>query len=106
MAFKDIKKVLYDGSILVDYKDKAHRYYVYPRVNFDLPEDDKKAWGKQLYAKGTTTLIDQTLEKKGLFLWPMGMALKELFGFYDFTNELGEKVTGLWGKKQGTLLDD
>lgn len=105
MAFKDITKIMYDGSIRVEYKDKAHRYYVYPRVDWDKPEDDKKAWGKNLYAKGTTTLLDDTLEKKGLMTWPMGMALKELFGFYNFEGDDGEKRTG-FQKGVGTMWED
>jgi hypothetical protein len=83
MAFKDITKVMYDGKVKIDYKDKAHRYYARPRVNWDLPEDDPKAWGKIMYPKGTTTLMDETLEKKGLMQWPKQVALRELFGFYN-----------------------
>jgi hypothetical protein len=105
MAFKDITKVLYDGKIKLDYKDRAHRYYVRERVNFDLPEDDAKAWGKIKYPKGTTTLIGDTLEKKGLMTWPMGLALGELFGFYDFNGSDGERRTG-FSKDKGTLWDD
>lgn len=108
MAFKDITKVLYDGKIKLDYKDKAHRYYARPRLNWDLPDTDPKAWGKIMYPKGTTTLLGDTLEKKGLMLWPMGMALRELFGFYDFTNENGDRMTGfskdvgsMWGIRPG-----
>lgn len=102
MAFKDLTKVMYDGKIKIDYKDKAHRYYARPRVNWDLPEDDPKAWGKIMYPKGVTTLIGDTLEKKGLMTWPMGLALSELFGFYDFTNDKGEKLCG-FSKDKGTL---
>ena len=57
MAFKDITKVLYDGTIKLDYKDKAHRYYVRKRINFDLPEDDAKAWSKLYTLKVQTTLF-------------------------------------------------
>lgn len=104
MAFKDITKFLYpnefgEPTIKLDYKDKAHRYYAYPRlfnedgtpVEADLSK--KKAWGKVIYPKGTTTLIGDTLEKNGLLTWPMGMALQELFGFYNF------KTTGSDGKE-------
>lgn len=105
MAFKDITKVLYNGRIKLDYKDKAHRYYVRERIDFKLPEDDPKAWGKIQYPKGTTTLLDQTLEKKGLMQWPKGLALRELFGFYDFTNENGERLAG-FSKSVGTLWGD
>lgn len=102
MAFKDITKVLYDGTIKLDYKDKAHRYYVRERINFDLPEDDAKAWSKIIYPKGTTTLLGDTLEKKGLMTWPLGLAMRELFGFYDFVGDDGQKRTG-FSKDVGTL---
>lgn len=102
MAFQDKTLVLYNGSVKIDYKDKAHRYYARERINFDLPETDKKAWDKVKYPKGATTLIGDTLEKKGLMLWPMGLALRELFGFYDFKNEKGEQMTG-FSKDVGTL---
>lgn len=105
MAFKDITKVLYDGKVKIDYKDKAHRYYARMRVDWTLPEDDKKAWGKIMYPKGTTTLIDQTLEKKGLMQWPKGLALRELFGFYDFVGEEGNRMVG-FSKGVGTLWGD
>lgn len=103
MAFKDITKVLYEGRIKIDYKDKTHRYYVRPRVNWDLPETDAKAWGAFLKGtKGTTTLIENTLEKKGLMTWPMGLALTELFGFYDFDGSDGQRKTG-FKKNVGTM---
>lgn len=102
MAFQDITKVLYNGSIKLDYKDKAHRYYARPRIDWDLPEADPKAWGKIMYPKGTTTLLGDTLEKKGLMTWPLGVAIRELFGFYDFTNDQGEKMIG-FSKEIGTM---
>lgn len=102
MAFKDLTKVLYDGSIKLDYKDKAHRYYVRTRENWDLPEDHKDAWSKIIYPAGTTTLLGDTLEKKGLMTWPLGLAMRELFGFYDFTNDEGQKMTG-FSKDIGTM---
>lgn len=103
MAFKDITKVMYEGRIKIDYKDKTHRYYVRPRVNWDLPETDAKAWGAFLKGtKGTTTLIENTLEKKGLMTWPMGLALTELFGFYDFDGSDGQRKTG-FKKDVGTM---
>jgi hypothetical protein len=105
MAFKDITKVLYDGKYKLDYKDKAHRYYVRERANWDLPIEDPKAWGKIQYPKGTTTLLGDTLEKKGLMTWPLGLAMRELFGFYNFTNDEGEKMTG-FSKDIGTLWED
>lgn len=104
MAFRDIEQIMYDGTIKLSYKDKAHRYYVWPRVDFDLPEDHKLAWGKLVYPSGTTTLLGDTLEKKGLLTWPMGVALGELFGFYDFNvkDELTGKVERKTGFKQNT----
>lgn len=98
MAFRDIRKFLYpneDGiaTIRLDYLDKSHRYYTRERVDFSLPDDNPKAWGKAKRPKGTTTLIGDTLEKNGLLTWPMGMALQELFGFYNF------KTTGSDGKE-------
>jgi hypothetical protein len=82
--------------VKIEYKDKAHRYYV---REFD-PE--KKEWGKARQTRGVTTVLDSTLEKKGLMTWPMGMALQELFGFYDFTNSKGDRMTG-FSKNKGTL---
>lgn len=102
MAFRDITKVLYDGTIKLDYKDKAHRYYVRERIDWDLPEDDAKAWSKIIYPKGTTTLLGDTLEKKGLMTWPLGLAMRELFGFYDFVGDDGTKKIG-FSKDVGTL---
>lgn len=105
MAFKDITKVLYNGSVKLDYKDKAHRYYVRERINWDLSEDDAKAWSKIIYPKGTTTLLGDTLEKKGLMTWPLGLAIRELFGFYDFKTNEGNQMTG-FSKGVGTMWED
>lgn len=105
IAFKDITKVLYDGKVKLDYKDKAHRYYVRFRENWDLPEDDAKAWSKIVYPKGTTTLLGDTLEKKGLMTWPLGLAIRELFGFYDFKSDEGNQMTG-FSKGVGTMWED
>ena len=105
IAFKDITKVLYDGKVKLDYKDKAHRYYVRFRENWDLPEDDAKAWSKIVYPKGTTTLLGDTLEKKGLMTWPLGLAGRELFGFYDFKSDEGNQMTG-FSKGVGTMWED
>jgi len=109
MAFGDITKILYDGEIRLDYKDKTHYYGVRERVNFDLPIEDMKAWGKNSRPKGTTTLLGDTLEKKGLMTWPMGMALQELFGFYNFktVDENGKEIrrTG-FSKEKGTMWSD
>lgn len=107
MAFKDITKVFYDGKVKIDYKDASHRYYARMRRDFNLPETDPRAWDKAIYPSGVTTILSNTLEKKGLMTWPMGMALSELFGFYDFTGDDGERKTG-YSKKDGggTLWDD
>lgn len=108
MAFTDISKVMYpneDGKyrVKIDYKDKIHRYYARIRVDFNLPEEDKKAWGKVIYPKGTTTLLGDTLEHNGLMQWPKGVALTDLFGFYDFTNEKNVKLTG-FSKGKGSIM--
>lgn len=102
MAFGDKVLTLYDGSIRLDYKNNTHRYYVRERVNYDLPETNPKAWGKIIYPKGTTTLLGDTLEKKGLMTWALGMAMKELFGFYDFIGYDGQQKIG-FSKGVGTL---
>lgn len=94
MAFKDSTVYLYGGKIRVVYKDKAHRYYVSDREVWELPKDDDKAWGKKKSTKGVTTMMENTLEKKGLMTWPMGQALTELLGFYNFKNEKGEQMIG------------
>lgn len=104
MAFKDIEKILYEGKVKINYLDKPHMYFRRMRENWDLPESDPKAWGKAKRPKGTTTLLGDTLEKKGLMTWPMGLALRELTGFYDFTNDKGERMTG-FSKGVGTLWD-
>lgn len=97
MAFKDITAVMYDGQIRIEYKDKAHRYFVK-----ELDADG--VWGKQSPVRGVTTILGSTLEKSGLQLWPMGLALTELFGFYSFENEKGVKLTGFSKKAKPTLL--
>lgn len=102
MAFKDIEVILYDGSIKLKYTDKTHRYFAKERISYELPREDPKAWGTLPFPAGTTTLIGETLEKKGLMSWPMGLALGELFGFYNFTNDEGDKMTG-FSKGKGTL---
>jgi len=109
MAFKDITKILYDGEIRLDYKDKSHYYGVRERVNFDLPVEDMKAWGKNSRPKGTTTLLGDTLEKKGLMTWPMGVALAELFGFYNFktVDDDGKETRRIgFSKEKGTMWSD
>lgn len=108
MAFKDITKFMYPDeqgrhTIKLDYKDASHRYYVRERKNFDLPEDNPKAWDKAFCPKGTTTLIELTLEKKGLMTWPLNMAIGELFGFYDFVGDDGSVLQGFSEEKE---LDD
>lgn len=125
MAFKDITRYMYPdeqgrNTIKLDYKDAAHRYYIRRRVNFDLPEDNPKAWGKAERPKGTTTLLGDTLEKKGLMTWPLNMAMSKLFGYYNFIGDDGKKLQGFseakelnekgelvkTGKLKGTIFDD
>lgn len=103
MAFKDITRVLYDGRIKVDYKDGIHRYYARKRINWDLPETDKNAWSKVLYPSGVTTLMGDTLEKSGLMNYAMTQAMKYLFGFYEFTDDNGEKKMGYTTKGKQAL---
>lgn len=105
MAFRDITKVMYEGRWKIDYKDGNHAYYARPRINWDLPEDDPKAWGKAERPKSATGLLDGVLEKGGLMKWPMGLALRELTGFYDFETNSGERMTG-FSKDIGTLWLD
>ena len=105
MAFKDITKFMYPdeqgrNTIKLDYKDKAHRYYIRRREDFNKAEDDPKAWGKAERPKGTTTLLGDTLEKKGLMTWPLNMAIGELFGFYNFTTENGDLMQGFSEEKK------
>lgn len=102
MAFRDLSVVLYGGKVKLDYKDKAHRYYVRHRVDWGKDPEDPKAWGKITYPRGTTTILGDTLEKKGLMQWPKGLALTELFGYYNFTNEEGRKLVG-FSKDKGTI---
>ena len=108
MAFVDIIRYMYpneqgQNTIKLDYKDKSHRYYVRERKNFDLPEDNPKAWDKAFRPKGTTTLLGDTLEKKGLMTWPLNMAMAELFGFYNFTSDDGKLMQGFSEEK---VLDE
>lgn len=112
MAFKDITKVLYDGTIKIDYKDKAHRYYIRERKlaedgTFLLPEDNPKAWDKVLKGvRGTTTLLGDTLEKKGLQRYPLTKAMMYMFQFYEFTDDEGEKKIGYSKKGFGSFWED
>lgn len=99
MAFKDIDRLLYPdaegrATIKLAYRDGNHRYYAYPRVDFERDVNDKKAWGKNLFPTGTTTLLESVLEKKGLMKYAMTKALDHLFGFYDFTGDNGDRMTG------------
>lgn len=96
MAFKDISVNLYDGRIQIDYKDAAHRYY-----RRDVAADGTV--GKARLISGVTTIMDNTLEKKSLMTWPMGMALKYLTGFYDFEGDNG-RMTGFSPKEGGGAL--
>lgn len=102
MAFKDIEKIFYGGKVKINYLDRPHMYFARMRVDWDLDEKNVKAWGKATRPKGTTTLLEDTLEKKGLMTWPMGLALGELFGFYNFTNDKGDKMTG-FSRGKGTM---
>lgn len=117
MAFRDIDKLLYPdeqgrATIKLAYRDGNHRYYVYPRIDFDRDVNDKKAWGKNMFPAGTTTLLENTLEKKGLMKYALTKALDHLFGFYDFTGDDGQRRTGYRQSKTdktlqiGTLWDD
>ena len=104
MAFKDITKLMYPDeqgrhTIKLDYLDKSHRYYVRERKNFDLPEDNPKAWDKAFRPKGTTTLLDLTLEKKGLMTWPLNLAMTDLFGYYNFVGDDGDRLQGFSEEK-------
>ncbi len=106
MAFKDISLVLYDGKVKVDYLDKSHRYYTRMRQNWDLPVEDKDAWDKPTRPKGTTTIIGDTLEKKGLQQWPKNVALRELFGYYGkFTGDNGKEISPGFSKGVGTMWE-
>jgi hypothetical protein len=111
MAFHDITKCLYpreDGknTIKLDYKDKAHRYYIRERIDFDRDESDAKAWGKVVPGSvGVTTLMGDTLEKKGLMNYAMTKALMYLFGFYEFKTDDGEKKIGYSKKGAQSLWD-
>lgn len=106
MAFKDMQVFLYDESIKVNYTDKTHRYQARERINWELPKDNPKAWGKALYPKGCTTILGTTLEKKGLQRYPLTKALMYLFQFYEFTDDNGEKKMGYSKKGFGSLWGD
>ncbi|RTL04824.1 hypothetical protein EKK58_09370 [Candidatus Dependentiae bacterium] len=107
MAFKDITRVLYDGSIQLIYKDSVHRYYARERINWDLPVENPKAWGKVIKGvKGTTTLLKDTLEKGGLMNYALTKALMDLFAFYEFTDDFGQKKIGYSEKGIGRLWDE
>lgn len=88
MAFKDIQKFLYGGTIDLYYKDSTHVYTV-KRL-----DPATGAWEKLKRPASATGLLGATLEKDGLQLWPMGLALRYLLGFYDFKNDEGERRTG------------
>lgn len=111
MAFHDIEVVLYDGTIKINYTDKTHRYQARPRLlnedgEFLTPEDKVKGWGKALYPKGTTTLLGDTLEKKGLQRYPLTKAMMYMFQFYEFTDDDGEKKIGYSKKGEGSFWED
>jgi hypothetical protein len=75
--------------------DSTHRYF-----RKDLQPDG--TWNKGRTVRGVTTILGDTLEKKGLQNWSMGLALQELFGFYDFTPDGGKRLTG-FSKGKGTI---
>jgi hypothetical protein len=75
--------------------DSTHRYF-----RKDLQPDG--TWNKGRTVRGVTTILGDTLEKKGLQNWSMGLALAELFGFYDFTPDGGKRLTG-FSKGKGTI---
>lgn len=87
MAFKDIEILLYNDTVKLTYTDSSHRY----GVSF-LQEDG--SWSKPKRPASVTGAKDDTLEKKGLMTWPMGLALRHLFGYYNFKNDRGERVEG------------
>ena len=97
MASKDSIIKLYDNSVQLEYRDKSHRYFV-----TDILSENE---GKAIPVRGVTTIMDAVLEKKGLMTWPLGLALRELFGFYDFKNEKGAQLTG-FSKGVGTMWAD
>lgn len=103
MAFKDMEVVLYGESIKVNYTDKTHRYQARARVNWELPVTNPKAWGKALYPKGCTTILGETLEKKGLQRYPLQKMLMYAFQFYEFTDDDGEKKMGYSKKGFGSF---
>jgi len=108
MASKDIIKFIYPdeqgrNTVKLDYNDASHRYYVRERKNFELPEDNPKAWDKAFRPKSTTGILELTLEKKGLMTWPLNMAIGELFGFYDFVGDNGDRLQGFSEEK---MLDE
>lgn len=97
---------MYDGTIRLSYLDNVHKYYAQNRVDFGLAETDERAWGPKWQPKGTTSLLGDTLEKKGLASWMAGLPLKELFGYYGkFTSNNGQEIGPGFSKGTGTLRD-
>lgn len=72
------------------------------RVSKDLPAGNELAWGKPTLTKGVTTILDNQFDKSGLLGWALGLALRELYGYYDFTNESGEHLFG-FSKNVGSM---
>lgn len=104
MASQDIIKYIYPdeqgrNTIKLDYKDASHRYYVRERKNFDLPEENPKAWDKAFRPKSTTGVLELTLEKKGLMTWPLNLAMTDLFGYYNFVGDDGNRLQGFSEEK-------
>lgn len=103
MATKNITTTMYQGKYRLSYLDSSHRYYVQERKDPNLPEDNPKAWGAKKIKTGVTGIISGTLEKEGLMDWSLTMAMTDLFGFYDFTDN-GRKVQGFKKSKDGAYL--
>lgn len=61
MATEDIQTSLYNGKHSVEFRAKAHRYYI-----------DKKS------RVGVTTVLSKVLSKPALMLWPLNTAIKHL----------------------------
>ena len=112
MAFKDMQVILYDGTVKINYLDSSHRYYMRPRKldengNFLIEdENNPKAWGKASRPKGTTTILGDTLEKKGLMKYALQKTLMDLFGFYRFRDDDGKLVEGYSKKGVARLFND
>lgn len=74
MATQDIKTTIYNGKHTVDFRSKAHRYYIDGRP-----------------IMGVTTVLGKVLAKPQLMLWPLNMAMaymrNNLVPFTDYSAE-------------------